>query len=66
MYIQRLFISHRIAASPSEGCKANLTRNPLQHLVDKVPVDKLTYSSYLIHVVAYHGISHKSNPARNY
>ena len=37
-----VLILHRIAASPREGPKANLTRNPLQHLVDKVPVDTLT------------------------
>ena len=42
MYTIHVFILHRIAASPKDGPNANITRNPLQHLVDKVPVDKLT------------------------
>ena len=45
MYIQmHVFMLHRIAASPSprEGPKAALSSNPLQHLADNVPVDKLT------------------------
>ena len=43
MYIQvHVFMLHSKAASPSEGPKANLTRNPLQHLAEKVPIDKLT------------------------
>ena len=43
MYIQmRVFMLHRIEASPREGPKANLTRNPLQHFAEKVPKHKLT------------------------
>ena len=37
-----VFILHRIAASPRDSPKANLTRKPLHHLADKVPADKLT------------------------
>ena len=43
MYV---FILHSIAASPREGPKANLTRNPLQHLAGKVPIDKLTHKAH--------------------
>ena len=42
VHVYQVFTLHRIAASPKEGPKANLTRNPFQHLIDKVPVDKLT------------------------
>ena len=42
MYIQMdVFMLHSKAASPKQGPKANLTRNPLKHLAGKVPIDKL-------------------------
>ena len=37
-----VFMLHRIAASPRAGPKANLTRIQLQHLAEKVPIEKLT------------------------
>ena len=60
------FMLHRKAAFPRKGPKTNLTRNPLQHLAEKVPINKVTKSSYLIHIVASHVKGQKANPARNY